>query len=71
MTNAIATNVTSTKKVRDCYTLHTVLLDHITIDNYYCYLLLLCKTKRYSIKWKIMNFKKLVLKIVRVIISMA
>ena len=31
--------------------------DQITIDNYY-YLLLLCETKRYNIKWKIMNFRK-------------
>ena len=34
------------KKVRyktDCYILHTVISDHITIDNYY-YLLSLCKT---------------------------
>ena len=53
MTNATTANVTSTasischsKKVRDCYILHTVLfIDHITIDNYY-YLLLLCR-KRY------------------------
>ena len=58
-TNTIATNVTGTAFTSD----------HITIDNYY-YLLLLCKTKRYNIKWKIMNFKKFVLSIVRVIISM-
>ena len=71
-TNTTATNVTFTvssnylsKKARDCYILHTV---SITIDNYY-YLLSLCKTKRYNIKWKIMIFKKFVLKIVRVIIS--
>ena len=75
--NTIATNVTSTasinchsKKVRDWYILHTFCLisDHITIENYYY--LQLCKTKRYNIKRKIMNFKKFVLKIVRVIISM-
>ena len=45
------------------------MIDHITIDNYY-YLLLLCKTKRYNIKWKIMKLKKFELKIVRVIILM-
>ena len=45
------------------------MIDHITIDNYY-YLLLLCKTKRYNIKWKIMKLKKFKLKIVRVIILM-
>ena len=76
-TNTIATNVTSTasinchsKKVRDWYILHTFcfISDHITIENYYY--LQLCKTKRYNIKRKIMNFKKFVLKIVRVIISM-
>ena len=45
------------KKVRHCYILHTVLLsNHITIDNYY-YLLSLCKTRRYNIKWEIMNLK--------------
>ena len=60
MTNFIATNVTSTalinrhsKKVTDCYILNTVLFsDHIIINSYY-YLLLLCKTKGYNIKWKI------------------
>ena len=57
-TNTIATNVTS-----------TACSHHINIDNYY-YLLSLCKTKRYNIKWKIMNFNKFVLKFVRVIISM-
>ena len=45
-TNTIATNVTSTasinchsKKVRDCFILHTVFSDHITVDNYHfcCY----------------------------------
>ena len=36
----------------------------------YYYLLLLCKAKSYNIEWKIMNFKKFVYKIVRVIISM-
>ena len=49
-TNTAATNITSivsiscdSKKVIDCYILHTVLLA-INLDNYYC-LLLLCKTK--------------------------
>ena len=54
MTNTIAKNVTSTasinchsKKVRDCYILHTVFIsDLITIYNYH-YLLLLCTTGRY------------------------
>ena len=54
-TNTIATNVTSTasinyhsKKVKDCYFLHSFVSDHITTDNY-SYLLSLCKTKRYNI----------------------
>ena len=74
-TNTIATYVTSTasinchnKKVRDCYILHTVslvimLLLIIIIVCYYA-------KKPYNIKCKIMNFRKFVLKIVRVIISM-
>ena len=48
VTNTIARNVTSTasmnchsKKVRDCYILHTLISDPITIDNHY-HLLLLC-----------------------------
>ena len=58
------------KRVRDCYILHTVFTkDYITIDNYY-YLLFLWKANRYNIKWKIMNFKKFTLKIVGVITSM-
>ena len=76
MTNTIATNVTSTasmnchsKKVRLCYILHTLISDPITIDNHYN-LLLLCKTKMYNTKWKIVNFKKFIVKIVRAIISM-
>ena len=76
LTNTIATNVTSTasmnchsKKVRDCYILHTLISDPITIDNHY-HLLLLCKTKMYNTKWKIENFKKFIVKIVRAIISM-
>ena len=46
-TKTIVTNVTSTasisyhsKKVRDCYILHRSIINHITIDNYYYYLLL-------------------------------
>ena len=46
-TKTIVTNVTSTtsisyhsKKVRDCYILHGSISNHITVDNYYCYLLL-------------------------------
>ena len=46
MANTIGTNVTRnrlSKKIRDCYILHTVLFnDHITFKNYY-YLLSLCK----------------------------
>ena len=74
-TNTLTTNVTSTasinchrKKIRDCYILHSFISNHININIYY-YLLSLCK-KGYNIKWKIMNFKKFVLKIVHVIISM-
>ena len=74
-TNTIATNVTSTtsinwhsKKVRDCYILYRVLLAIvlilITTIIYYHY------AKQKGIKWKIMNFKKVVSKIVCVIISM-
>ena len=37
--------------------------NHIDIGNYY-YLLSLYKTKKQNIKWKIMNFKKFILKIV-------
>ena len=39
------------------YFAHSFIFNNITIDNYY-YLLSLCKTKRYNIKWKIINFKK-------------
>ena len=45
------------KKVIDIYFLYIFISDQISIDNYY-YLLLLCKTKRYNIKWKIMNLRK-------------
>ena len=74
-TNTIATNVTSTtsinwrsKKVRDCYILHRVLLAIILIliTTIICY----HYAKQKGIKWKIMNFKKVVSKIVCVIISM-
>ena len=75
-TNTIVTNVTNTasinfhckKSKRLLYFVYSFINDHITIDNYY-HLLLLCK-KSYNIKWKIMNLKKLVFKIVCVIISM-
>ena len=39
------------------YFRYSCISDHIPIDNYY-YLLLLRKTKRYNIKWKLINFKK-------------
>ena len=76
-TNTIATNVMSTvsiichsKKVRDCYILHTflsviILLLIITIICYHY-----AKQKSAIYKWKIKKIKKFVLKIVRVIISM-
>ena len=41
-----------TIKVKDCYILHTVLLAIIN-NNYF--LLSLCKTKTYNVKWRIMN----------------
>ena len=73
-TNAIEKNVANTasinchsKKVRDCT--YSFISDHTAIDHFH-YLLSLCKTQTYNIKWKIMNFKKFVLKIVRVFISM-
>ena len=73
-TNAIEKNVANTasinchsKKVR--YFTYSFISDHTAIDHYH-YLLSLCKTQTYNIKWKIMNFKKFVLKIVRVFISM-
>ena len=70
----IATTITSNtfslyKTKRLLYFEHNFISNHITIGNYY-YLLPLCKTKRHNIKWKITNFKKFVLKIVRVLISM-
>ena len=76
-TNTIATNITSTvsischrkKSKRFLYFTYSFISDNITVDNYY-YLLSLCKTKKYSIKMKILNFKKFVSKTVRVIIPM-
>ena len=75
-TNTVATNVTSTasinchsKKVRDCYILHTVLLVIITIICYN-FAKKICNNALTILKWKIMKFKKFVLKIVLVIISM-
>ena len=53
----------------DKYFAHSFISDYINIDNYY-YLLSLCKTERYNIKWKKAKLKKFVLKIVRVISSM-
>ena len=74
-TNAVATNLTCTvsvsyyskKSKRLLYFTYSFISNHITSDNYY-YLLSLCKTKRYDIKRKMMNLKKFVLKILRVII---
>ena len=72
--NAIATNVTCTTSInchgkeskRLLYFANSFISGHITIDNYY-YLLSLSKIKKYNIKWKIIKFKKFVLKIVRVL----
>ena len=77
ITSTTATNVTSTtsinyhsKKVRECYIFHTAVLVIIlrliitTICSYYP------KTKMYNIKWKIIYFKKFVLKMVHLVISM-
>ena len=79
-TNTIATIVTSTalinchrRKVRDFYILHTVLLVIILllIITIVCYQnKKVYKAKKYNIKWKILNLKKFILKIVHVIISM-
>ena len=62
-TNTLATNVTSTastsghsQKVRLLYFTDNFISDYITVNNYF-YLLSLCKTKRYNMKWKIMNLK--------------
>ena len=76
--NNIATNVSSSASI-NCYSkniiikrllyfIYSFIIDYISIDNYYYFLL--CKAKRYNMKWEIMNFKKLVLKIVGVIVSM-
>ena len=74
-TNTIATNITSTdsincnskKNKRLLY--QSFISDHITIDNYY-YLLSLYKTKNVQCKMENNEFKKFVLKIARLIISM-
>ena len=70
-TNTIATNVTRTASInkRLLYFIYSYISDHIAIDNY-DYFLLLCKTKRYNIKWKKINLKKFLLNIVHVIILM-
>ena len=84
MTNTIGTNVTKncrSQKVRHkfyCYILHTVLLGIILllIITIICYHYAKHRSKQKSIdvltiyKWRIMNFKKFVLKIVCVITSM-
>ena len=77
--NTIATNVTKNchcKKVRyktDCYILHILLLAIILllIITIICYHYAKHRSKKgtNNIKWKIISFKKFVLKIVRVIIS--
>ena len=66
-TYTIATNVAKTasinchsKKIQDCYILHTVLIyffSDFTIDNYY-YLLSLCKNKNALYKMENNEFKK-------------
>ena len=61
-TNTVAINVKSTasinwhsKKVkRLLYFAYSFISDNININTYY-YLLSLCQTKKYNIKWKIMN----------------
>ena len=60
-TNTEARNVTSNASL-SCHSVKGS-------DNYYC-VLPLCKTKRYTVKWKIMNLKKFVLRIVLAIILM-
>ena len=62
-------NLSLQKSIRLLYFVHSFISDYITIDDYY-YLPSLRKRKRYNMKWNIMNFKKFVLKIVRVITSM-
>ena len=70
--NNIARNVTSTASIkeRDIYILNTVLIWIILVLIIIIICYFIYKTKRYNIKWKIMNFKKFVLKIVHFIISM-
>ena len=69
----MARNVTSIvtlvkKSKRLLYFTYSFISDHITIDsNNYYYFQLLCK-KKYNIKWKTINSKMFVLKIVRIII---
>ena len=82
MTNTIARNVTKSchsKKARDCYILHTVLLAImllliITIICYY-YAKYKSEQKDFHVliiqKWGKMNLEQFVLKIVRVIFLMA
>ena len=78
-TNIIATkraNITSTASINYhrkkskglLYLPYSFIIDHISIDNFY--LLSLYEAKRYSIKCKIMNLKRFILKITS-IISMA
>ena len=80
MTNTITTNMSTNsydKKSKILlYIAHSFLSDHITVDNYYFFLSLCIskvKTKKHwctkNIKRKISNFKKFVIKIVCVIIS--
>ena len=76
--DTIATNVSiycNSRKIRGCFILDTVLLAIILllIITIICYYYAKQKgiNAQINIKWKIMNFKKFVLKIVRVIISMS
>ena len=69
MLQALLQQIAVLKNKRLLYFTNDFISDHITIDNNN-FFLSLCKTKSYNIKWNIMNFKKLILKIVRVIISM-
>ena len=60
MINTAAAIVMSTASInchmlRLLYVAYSIISDHITLDDNY-HLLLLCKAKRYNIKWKIMNF---------------
>ena len=69
-TNIASINCHGKKSKRFLYFACSFSSDHITIDNYYYFMLLLYKTKRCNIKWKIMNLEKFVLKIIRAIILM-